>query len=104
MNQDNIKTINIKLNTLKQAANELNLSIESIKNDDFAVGNYLRNIKTLSLQMKDLCISCDRQVMFLSNEFRGLLLKRRSMADKRKRDLEELRRREKRERKNKERI
>ena len=97
MNNDSIKIIGSKLNNLRLVTDEFNRAVESIKNNDFALGNYLKNIKNLSLQMKDLCISCDRQLMFLANEFRSFDIRQKNIADKRKYDLEQLKRREKRE-------
>ncbi len=105
MKQDNIKNIGAKLSNLKEAAGELQAAIDAIQNKDFALGNYLRNIKNVSLQMKDLCVSGDRQLMFLSNEYRGYNMRQQNIADRRKRSLEELRRKEKRDKnKNSERM
>jgi len=101
MKHDNIKNIGTKLNNLKHAAEELQAEVDVIKNKDFALTNYIRNIKNLSLQMKDLCLFGDRQLMFLSNEFRGYNLRQKNIAEKRKRDLEHIRRHEKKELRNK---
>jgi len=99
MKQDNIKNIGNKLNNLRRAAEELQSEIDGTRNKDFSVSNYLKNIKNVALQMKDLCISGDRQLMFLSNEFRNLNQRNRNIAQKRKDDLEYLRRKEKRDKK-----
>ena len=95
MKQDNIKNIGNKLNDLKRAAAELQAAIDCIKNKDFALGNYLKNVKNVAAQMKDLCMFGDRQLMFLSNEFRGYNIRQKQIAERRKNVLEHLRRKEK---------
>lgn len=70
-----IEEIKSLINKLKLQSQSVQVKINNLKEDDVSVKYYLNNLKRMSLQSLDLFIAIDKQIGYLENQKKMLLLR-----------------------------
>lgn len=92
--KNQINSVSENVASIKRQIFLLNDQIVNLKHDDMGVKTFISRVGKLSLQSLDLFNEMERQLLFLSNEFRSHQLRKQN-EDRRKRANEDRERRRK---------